>query len=175
MMLQLYLTLLSEEGSGPAPARNRAPAARRPAEPGSNRRETAGHRRAGPALGEEIVLFLDQHGRSSLLCALRTYIALAHRLDLRECSFKGAIRHGIKRRTFSKHRGQAKGATMWRRWRAALRCDESLPRTGRSPDLSDVARLTQLSRASVRRSLLTLQALGYVEGNGRYFSLSRKC
>src|SRR5882672_264163 len=38
--------------------------------------------------------------------------------------------------------------------------------------LSDVARLTQLSRASVRRSLLTLQALGYVESNGRYFSLS---
>ncbi len=38
--------------------------------------------------------------------------------------------------------------------------------------LSDVARLTRLSRASVRRSLLTLQALGYVESQGRYFSLS---
>ena len=38
--------------------------------------------------------------------------------------------------------------------------------------LSDVARLTGLSRASVRRSLLTLQALGYVESSGRYFSLS---
>src|SRR5215470_10446104 len=38
--------------------------------------------------------------------------------------------------------------------------------------LSDVARLTDLSRASVRRSLLTLQTLGYVESSGRYFSLS---
>jgi len=38
--------------------------------------------------------------------------------------------------------------------------------------LSDVARLTGLSRASVRRSLLTLGALGYVESSGRYFSLS---
>ena len=38
--------------------------------------------------------------------------------------------------------------------------------------LSDVSRLTGLSRASVRRSLLTLQALGYAESSGRYFSLS---
>jgi len=38
--------------------------------------------------------------------------------------------------------------------------------------LSDVARLTGLSRASVRRSLLTLLTLGYVESSGRYFSLS---
>src|SRR5215475_2184923 len=38
--------------------------------------------------------------------------------------------------------------------------------------LSDVARLTGLSRASVRRSLLTLGALGYAESSGRYFSLS---
>jgi hypothetical protein len=38
--------------------------------------------------------------------------------------------------------------------------------------LSDVARITDLSRASVRRSLLTLEALGYVESSGRYFSLS---
>ena len=38
--------------------------------------------------------------------------------------------------------------------------------------LSDVSRITGLSRASVRRSLLTLQALGYAESSGRYFSLS---
>ena len=38
--------------------------------------------------------------------------------------------------------------------------------------LSDVARLVNLPRASVRRSLLTLQTLGYVESNGRYFALS---
>ena len=38
--------------------------------------------------------------------------------------------------------------------------------------LSDVARIVSLPRASVRRSLLTLQTLGYVEGDGRLFSLS---
>ncbi len=38
--------------------------------------------------------------------------------------------------------------------------------------LSDVSRITGLSRASVRRSLLTLQALGYAESSGRYFNLS---
>ena len=38
--------------------------------------------------------------------------------------------------------------------------------------LSDVARIVDLPRASARRALLTLQALGYVESNGRGFSLS---
>lgn len=38
--------------------------------------------------------------------------------------------------------------------------------------LSDVARIVLLPRATVRRCLLTLQALGYVESQGRYFSLS---
>ncbi|MEY4880030.1 MAG: hypothetical protein RJB62_1499 [Pseudomonadota bacterium] len=38
--------------------------------------------------------------------------------------------------------------------------------------LSDVARLVSLPRATVRRCLLTLQSLGYVESQGRYFSLS---
>jgi IclR family pca regulon transcriptional regulator len=38
--------------------------------------------------------------------------------------------------------------------------------------LSDVSRITGLSRAAVRRSLLTLQTLGYAESSGRYFSLS---
>ena len=38
--------------------------------------------------------------------------------------------------------------------------------------LSDVARITGLSRAAVRRSLPTLEALGYAESSGRYFSLS---
>jgi len=38
--------------------------------------------------------------------------------------------------------------------------------------LSDVSRITGLSRAAVRRSLLTLEALGYAESSGRYFSLS---
>src|SRR5262245_52219684 len=38
--------------------------------------------------------------------------------------------------------------------------------------LSDVSRITGLSRATVRRSLLTLEALGYAVSSGRYFSLS---
>jgi IclR family pca regulon transcriptional regulator len=38
--------------------------------------------------------------------------------------------------------------------------------------LSDVARIVDLPRASARRALLTLQALGYVESHGRNFSLS---
>jgi IclR family transcriptional regulator, pca regulon regulatory protein len=38
--------------------------------------------------------------------------------------------------------------------------------------LADVARLVALPRATVRRVLLTLKALGYVEVSGRYFSLS---
>lgn len=38
--------------------------------------------------------------------------------------------------------------------------------------LSDVARTVGLPRASARRALLTLEALGYVESNGRAFSLS---
>ncbi len=38
--------------------------------------------------------------------------------------------------------------------------------------LADVARIVNLPRASVRRCLLTLQTLGYVESRDRYFSLS---
>jgi IclR family pca regulon transcriptional regulator len=38
--------------------------------------------------------------------------------------------------------------------------------------LSDVARVAELPRATVRRCLLTLQALGYVDVSGRFFSLS---
>lgn len=38
--------------------------------------------------------------------------------------------------------------------------------------LSDVARVTDLDRATARRFLLTLQKLGYVEADGRYFRLT---
>jgi IclR family pca regulon transcriptional regulator len=38
--------------------------------------------------------------------------------------------------------------------------------------LSDVARIVKLPRATVRRCLITLEALGYVEAHGRNFSLS---
>jgi IclR family pca regulon transcriptional regulator len=40
--------------------------------------------------------------------------------------------------------------------------------------LSDVARIVNLPRASVRRALFTLEALGYVESAGRYFNLTPK-
>src|SRR5438270_488047 len=38
--------------------------------------------------------------------------------------------------------------------------------------LSDVARIAEMPRASARRALLTLQSLGYVNSDGRMFSLS---
>jgi IclR family pca regulon transcriptional regulator len=38
--------------------------------------------------------------------------------------------------------------------------------------LSDVSRIVGLPRATVRRCLLTLERLGYVESSGRFFSLS---
>jgi IclR family transcriptional regulator, pca regulon regulatory protein len=38
--------------------------------------------------------------------------------------------------------------------------------------LADIAKLVKLSRATVRRYLLTLENLGYVEASGRYFRLS---
>src|SRR4051812_27164669 len=38
--------------------------------------------------------------------------------------------------------------------------------------LSDVSRIVGLPRASVRRALLTLETLGYVDSDGRLFRLS---
>jgi len=46
--------------------------------------------------------------------------------------------------------------------------DEESP----SPTLSELAEMTGLSRAAVRRSLLTLEHLGYVRQKGRQFSLT---
>jgi IclR family pca regulon transcriptional regulator len=42
----------------------------------------------------------------------------------------------------------------------------------RSQSLSDLAKLVDLPRATVRRALLTLEALGYVEAEGRLFRLT---
>ena len=42
------------------------------------------------------------------------------------------------------------------------------------PTLSDVAKVTGLPRATVRRCLHTLVELGYAESNGRFFSLTPK-
>jgi IclR family pca regulon transcriptional regulator len=51
---------------------------------------------------------------------------------------------------------------------AVIKCfGEANPRQ----TLAEVARATGLSRAAARRFLLTLQALGYIESDGRYFSL----
>src|ERR1043165_5573532 len=43
-----------------------------------------------------------------------------------------------------------------------------------SMTLSDVARQTGLTRAAARRFLYTLEVLGYVRSDGRYFSLQPK-
>lgn len=43
-----------------------------------------------------------------------------------------------------------------------------------SMTLSDVAKRTDLSRATARRFLLTLQELGYVRGDGKFFELTSK-
>ncbi len=40
--------------------------------------------------------------------------------------------------------------------------------------LTEISRLVELPRATVRRCLLTLHVLGYIELNGRYFKLSPK-
>src|SRR5690554_6861505 len=40
--------------------------------------------------------------------------------------------------------------------------------------LADIAKRVSLPRATVRRSLITLETLGYVEGDGRNFALSPK-
>lgn len=54
---------------------------------------------------------------------------------------------------------------------ATIRCfDEAHPRLS----ISEVARLTGLSRATARRSLLTLSTLGYMASDGKYFWLSPK-
>lgn len=44
----------------------------------------------------------------------------------------------------------------------------------RQMSLSDVARITDLPRATVRRSLYTLEQLGYLESDGRLFRLTPK-
>lgn len=60
---------------------------------------------------------------------------------------------------------------------ALARGIEVLSACGRSDGgltLADAARLTGLSRATVRRSLLTLAAMGYVAPSGRLFTLTPK-
>ncbi|WP_157218603.1 IclR family transcriptional regulator domain-containing protein [Flavisphingomonas formosensis] len=53
-----------------------------------------------------------------------------------------------------------------------LRILRAFNATSRTLSLSDIARLVDLPRATVRRTLLTLIHLGYVEASGRLFSLT---
>lgn len=55
-----------------------------------------------------------------------------------------------------------------------LRIIECFGLEGRSMTLSEVAELTGLHRATARRSLLTLQQLGYVEQQSRLFQLTAR-
>jgi IclR family transcriptional regulator, pca regulon regulatory protein len=50
----------------------------------------------------------------------------------------------------------------------------SLSEENRRATLAEVSRATGLSRAAARRFLLSLQALRYVESDGRYFTLHRR-
>lgn len=53
-----------------------------------------------------------------------------------------------------------------------LRVIEAFDRDRRAMSLSDIARLVELPRASVRRTLLTLVRLGHAETDGRLFKLT---
>ena len=55
-----------------------------------------------------------------------------------------------------------------------LRVIQAFNGEARTQSLSDLARVVDLPRATVRRSLLTLMHLGYVEASGRNFSLTPK-
>jgi IclR family transcriptional regulator, pca regulon regulatory protein len=55
-----------------------------------------------------------------------------------------------------------------------LRVIESFEGHTEGQTVADVARSTNLSRAAVRRSLLTLEALGYVEASGRTYRLKTR-
>jgi IclR family pca regulon transcriptional regulator len=55
-----------------------------------------------------------------------------------------------------------------------LRVIESFEGHTEGQTVADVARSTNLSRAAVRRSLLTLEALGYVESSGRTYRLKTR-
>lgn len=52
-----------------------------------------------------------------------------------------------------------------------LRVIETFDAHPESLSIADIARTTELSRAAVRRLLITLELLGYIEANGRKYRL----
>ncbi len=55
-----------------------------------------------------------------------------------------------------------------------LRVIEAFDRQPQGLSIADIARATQLSRAAVRRLLITLELLGYIEANGRKYRLRHR-
>ena len=114
---------------------------------------------------------------------MSTHAAAAH------VEIEVPIPHKTMRDTVSKE--LAPGSRFRTRWGADLAVHEGNPDfvlslarglrvieafDGRPQGLSiaDIARATELSRAAVRRLLITLELLGYIEANGRKYSLRHR-
>lgn len=94
----------------------------------------------------------------------------AHRLNPESRPFKGA--HGAMAATSQDDPARALGRSYVESLARGLAVMQAFREQSDRLTLADVSRITGLSRAAVRRSLLTLEALGYAESSGRYFSLS---
>jgi IclR family pca regulon transcriptional regulator len=55
-----------------------------------------------------------------------------------------------------------------------LRVIETFERHALGLSIAEIARATELSRAAVRRLLITLELLGYIEANGRKYQLRQR-
>src|SRR5579875_3318532 len=123
----------------------------------------------------------------SPLFDIRTFVRLSHDSARRQTSESGAdAGAGLSRRARERRMARLRTAGVASDSAGAARGDylEGLARglavmaafdgERRRMTLSDVARATALPRASARRALLTLQALGYVESEGRQFRLTPK-
>jgi IclR family pca regulon transcriptional regulator len=78
----------------------------------------------------------------------------------------------IKRSEAERHQIEASGPEFLEALARGLRVIQAFDRERRQLSLSDVARLVELPRASVRRTLHTLVQLGYAESDGRLFRLT---
>ena len=78
----------------------------------------------------------------------------------------------IKRSPAEQERADASGSEFLEALARGLRVVEAFGRDRRWLTLSDIARLVDLPRASVRRILTTLVTLGYAEVDGRLFRLT---
>ncbi|WP_432105806.1 IclR family transcriptional regulator domain-containing protein [Streptomyces sp. bgisy091] len=122
--------------------------------------------------------------RGGVLPRLRDAAAVMER-HLRAAAPAGTVPTGA---AHSRSGGAAPGGAALASWTAASKQElgrefiESLARgltvvtafadTGQDPTLSDIARATGLSRASVRRALITLEHLGHVTVDGRHHRLT---